>query len=290
MDIIKKLLIVMIYMSSSVYSASWSPDGSKIAYSYIANPENIYLVNADGSDPQTLLARKTRDFRPEWSADGKHLIFTSVVDGAHVISKINIDGSDYQQLTKPEQALGDPEYYHKDEWLLGFTDEPIARDIIIKHTTSKITINLTSTPNFEEKSPRWSKDGRFIFYVGKNKLDKTATDDIWQLELATGQNRNLTNSLDINEFHPTVSYDGNNIAYIQVVNDEFQLSIFNLNSGQSQVLANGNGYAILDPHFSPDNKWISFIRTDFAEKKKGLPSINKVHIQSGEEKLVTQWK
>jgi len=290
MDTIKKLLIVMIYLSCAVYSASWSPDGSKIAYSYIANPENIYLVNADGSDPQTLLARKTRDFRPEWSADGTHLIFTSVVDGAHVVSKINIDGSNYQQLTAPEQTLGDPEYYHKDEWVLGFTDEPLARDIIIQHATSKITINLTSTPYFDEKSPRWSKDGRFIYYVGKDNLEKTANDDIWQLELATGQTRNLTKSLDRNEFHPSVSYDGNNIAYIQVVDDEFQLSIFNLNSGESQVLANGDGYAILDPHFSPDDKWLSFIRTDFAEKKEGLPSINKVNIKSGNERLVTNWK
>ncbi len=283
-------ILVLLYFSISVHSASWSPDGSMIAYSYIANPENIYIVKADGSHPRNVLIRETRDFRPEWSADGEHLIFTSVIGNTHVISRINIDGSGYQQLTQPRQALGDPEYYFNDEWILSFTDEPLARDLILQHQPSNMTIKLTSTPSFDEKSPRWSKDGRFIYYVGKDKLQENASDDIWSLELVTGEHKNITNSLDINEFHPAVSFDDKSIAYVQVLDGVFQLSHFILETGEKKVVADGDDYAILDPHFSPDDQWLSFIRTDFDEKAKGLPSINKVNLVSGKEELVTNWK
>jgi TolB protein len=62
------------------HDSSWSPDGSKVAFTRARNPETgpfeIWVVNADGSG----LARVTRHrgftFGPAWSPDGHRIVYS----------------------------------------------------------------------------------------------------------------------------------------------------------------------------------------------------------------------
>jgi len=60
---------------------SWSPDSTKIAYiSERSGQYNIWLVNADGSNDVQLTSNNDSNLNlycPLWSADGKHIAFTS---------------------------------------------------------------------------------------------------------------------------------------------------------------------------------------------------------------------
>ena len=67
---------------------SYSPDGSRIVYA--AKPEggdkwNLYIMNADGSNPQLLLACDFNCATPVWTPDGGQVVYT-VIDAitAHV--------------------------------------------------------------------------------------------------------------------------------------------------------------------------------------------------------------
>lgn len=90
---------------------SYSPDGKRILWRRILadstaprgyNSE-IFSMNSDGSDVKNLTKHKSYDGYPEWSPDGRHIVFASSRHGrntGHIqLFTMNADGSNVRQLT-----------------------------------------------------------------------------------------------------------------------------------------------------------------------------------------------
>lgn len=96
----------------------WSPDGRKIAFaSGAAENEEIWVMNADGSEPARLTARDSggRSNGPDWSPDGRSIVFQSDRDSdaqsrRGQIYVMNADGSNQRRLTNHLESDGDPEW------------------------------------------------------------------------------------------------------------------------------------------------------------------------------------
>src|ERR1035438_8843518 len=56
----------------------WSPDGKRIAYFDVApgKPWEIYLISAEGGEPEPLLNEPRNQMDPNWSPDGNSVIFS----------------------------------------------------------------------------------------------------------------------------------------------------------------------------------------------------------------------
>ena len=77
-----------------------TPDGSKIVYrSNASGASDIWIVNADGSNPKQLTADAGINVGPVVSPDGHHILFLSDRSGIPHIWKMNIEGGDQKQLT-----------------------------------------------------------------------------------------------------------------------------------------------------------------------------------------------
>lgn len=80
-------------------ASAWSPDGKQLAVSsWQANKTNslineIFVMNADGSNPVQLTKDGVKDANPSWSADGKQIVFNSDRSGSQEIYVMNADGS-----------------------------------------------------------------------------------------------------------------------------------------------------------------------------------------------------
>lgn len=79
----------------------WSPRGNWIAY-VCRTPRKEYklcLISPDGQKRVQVTTGPGVDDSPSWSPDGRHLVFSSTVDGKSHIYMINADGKDLERLT-----------------------------------------------------------------------------------------------------------------------------------------------------------------------------------------------
>lgn len=90
---------------TSTYTASetdfqWSHDGSMIAFvREQTNRSDIWVVEANGSNPRSITFDAGRNEHPKWSADDRFLTFDSNRDGQWEIYRVAQDGSGLTNVT-----------------------------------------------------------------------------------------------------------------------------------------------------------------------------------------------
>ncbi len=94
---------------ASINDLSWSPDGSKFAYS---NGGDVCVMNIDGSGQTNLTqgrpsngGESTRSVLPRWSPDGTRLLFGGESNNYRYVYVMNADGSNLSQLISLHQSM-----------------------------------------------------------------------------------------------------------------------------------------------------------------------------------------
>src|SRR2546426_117937 len=87
----------------------WSPDNRQIAFASDRDGNwEIYVMNADGSDPVRLTDNVASDLYPGWSPDGSKITFESDRDGNSEIYVMAADGAQPTRLTNDPGWDADP--------------------------------------------------------------------------------------------------------------------------------------------------------------------------------------
>ncbi|MHB9133906.1 MAG: TolB family protein [Armatimonadota bacterium] len=163
--------IATLYYGVDVYTANFSPDGRKIAFSdYAPGTSNqaIYVMNADGSDVTMIQDGSSGDVTlPVWSPDGRKIAFQTDWNGK--ISIMNADGTGVVAL---DNAGGSrhPSFLPNGKLLYASEDGAgSTRDILMINTDGSGKVNLTNTPTINESFPTANAAGTQIaFSDGSN--------------------------------------------------------------------------------------------------------------------------
>ncbi|HQR33038.1 MAG TPA: S9 family peptidase, partial [Blastocatellia bacterium] len=160
----------------TVGSASWSPDGSKIAFSATLNPDlinggtaDIYVLTLADNSVKKLVSQEGPDNNPNFSPDGKWIVFSS--------------------------AMGNPKFFH--------ANSRLALVSVEGGTPRSITDSFDEQPNFVE----WNADG--IYFSG---LQKTAS-HLFRLDPATGKFTRVSQPDNLMISGTSFSKDGKQIAF-----------------------------------------------------------------------------
>lgn len=108
--------------------------------------------------------RAETSYCPQWSPDGKQLVFYSKMDGHWRILRINIDGSNLKILSQGSHHDYYPSFSPKGDRIVFYSIRDGNAEIYAMETDGSDVTRLTSDPGSDE-DPRWSPDGSQIGYV-----------------------------------------------------------------------------------------------------------------------------
>jgi serine/threonine-protein kinase len=153
--------------------ASWSPDGSQLAYQLetgAARQFDLHVVLADGTNDRLLVA----GLWPSWSPDGRLIAYESCIGGTCGIFVIRPDGGGKRQLTR--------DVGHAPAWAPGGTQiaycSEADRDFEIYVMDADGTDVRQLTDNRSADAlPVWSPDGQYLFF----RTDRTGTWSIFRM-------------------------------------------------------------------------------------------------------------
>ena len=207
-----------------VAAPSLSPEGDRIAFvNDLYGNSQIAVMNSDGSGIVNL-TDGGRGGLISWSPHGEQLAFFDEdgIDGVNQIFTIGADGSNRQQLTHdPVRSSTNPIWGPDGRHILYVSGEGEAPgfdqpDVFIMGADGSHPVNITADGNHQrELAAAWSPDGSNVLIVVDD-----GQYDIWLYHLDGSLPQNLTDTPDIDEFHPAWSKDGRSMAYTRIESDQ----------------------------------------------------------------------
>jgi Tol biopolymer transport system component len=93
-------------------AASWSPDGTRLAFSSLEGREsNLYVLEIGADAPQRVSDRDVPAYDPDWSPDGESLLFASQVENQFVqLFRVDANGENERQITTTETLKSYPRW------------------------------------------------------------------------------------------------------------------------------------------------------------------------------------
>ena len=136
------------------FEPAWSPDGTKIAFN--SQDVEIYVMDADGSNPVNITNHEAFDASPVWSPDGTRIAFRTDRDGNNEIYVMDADGSNPVNLTNNEADDRDPAWSPDGMRIAFMTDRGGFFDIHVMDADGSNPVNLTNCATLD-RQPDWSR-------------------------------------------------------------------------------------------------------------------------------------
>src|SRR4051812_36408979 len=277
---------------------TWSPDSKEVIYSMAGS---LWRQKIDSNEAVQLTDGPGYDYQPDWSHDGKYVVFTKYDHDALELWLLDLSSGKSGQLTKDGAVNVEPRWSpdgkriayvsttgtkHFHIFLMemqnGCRDGACPVSTLSPKAIRQLTKeNISSLPRYyyskfdHEISPAWSPDGKDIIFVS-NHGHIHGTGGIWRATVPeSGMIDTNSNAKEIHyeetnwKARPEFSPEGKRIVYASYLGREWhQLWLMPSQGGDVFPLTYGE-YDNINPRWSPDGRTIASISN--ANDKRRLP-------------------
>jgi Tol biopolymer transport system component len=229
--------------------------GSKIVFQSNRDGNNeIYTMNADGTNRVDLTRNSADDIQPRWSPDGSQIVFVSDRAGADDIFTMNADGTHVQQVTTTDSADRRPSW--TSDGRIVFVRGPFGSRIIdVVNADGSGLTPLTSAPT-DSTAPAPSPHG------GRIAFSSTVggTQSLYVMNAKGGAVQQLTQPpTGYSDFQANWSPHGNVLVFVRAdPNGGTELYLVNTDGTELHRLTSTPNRVELEPSWSPDATQIVF--------------------------------
>ncbi len=224
----------------------------------------IYTMNADGSNQRRLTFNEITEINPKWSPDKTKIVYSRRETSADLyqIWVMNADGSGQTRLTNSPTVDQNPVWKPDGSKILfsRCTTSGVC-DLFTMNPdgSGQAAIPLVNTTGDEDQAD-FSPDGtKIIFACGTNTF---ANENICLANADGSSRQQLTNTVSpVSNAVPVYSPNGAKIAFERQSNsaDQFTTEIFVMDSnGANQTNLTNNAFFESSPHWSPDGSRLAF--------------------------------
>jgi Tol biopolymer transport system component/predicted Ser/Thr protein kinase len=246
-------------------SPTWSPDGRYIAFARFSESEKgIFIIPALGGTERKLYTpdwAEASDSGLAWSSDGKYLAFIDrgLPQSPYGIWLLLVENNERRQLTWPPLGNdGDlhPAFSPGGETMAFIRSVSGGVDDIYSVPIGGGEPRRLTSDNHPIPGLAWTADGREIVFPS----DRGGDFGLWRISAAGGPPERLTVGGD-SAFQPSISRQGNRLAYVRWLVDE---NIWRIELPNSKVRSNSQTKLIAStmveagPQYSPDGRKIAF--------------------------------
>lgn len=226
----------------SIFSPSWAPDGTKVAYVSLEKQKPIvYVQNLVTGQRNIVLNEKGNVSAPAWSPDGSKLALSLSKTGNTQVFIVNADGSGLRRLTNGNDIDTEAQF-SGDGQSVFFVSNRSGGAQIYKMSVNGGQATRVTFNGRENISPRISPDGKTLAWISQ----RDGGYSLYAMDLASGQEQRLAEGAT----EPSFSPNGKYIMYAIKGGGRASLAVVSVDGRVKQRLSSQAGN-IKEPSWGP---------------------------------------
>ena len=258
-------------LTSGPSSVAWSPDSTEVAYSMAGS---LWRQKIDSTTAQQITDGPGYDYQPDWSPDGKNVIYASYQKDAIELWLLDLASGKSRQLTDGGAVNVEPRWSPDRKRIVFVSTSYNKRFHIFRADVNdgklENIVRLTGETKSDlpryyysafdtEISPVWTRNGKEILFVS-NRGNIHGSGGFWKMRAEPGAEAREIHYEETNwKARPDFSPDGSRMVYSSYLGGQWHnLWVMPANGGDAFPLTY-NAWDCTNVRWSPDGKQLAFI-------------------------------